>query len=70
MTAKRKVEVEISDVESPEKTIGRLRGAGIRAKLKPDPEELRRRILERWRRTGIVAKPGDLQGVSLEEEFQ
>ena len=36
---------------------------------KLDPEKVRARILERWRRLGRRAKPGDPTEASLEDEF-
>lgn len=38
-------------------------------RLELDFQEVRSRILARWRRLGRRAKPGELEAASLEEEF-
>ena len=60
-------------VEAPEDLVPalveELARKGLRVRVEPDPEQVRKRILERWTKTGRRARPGELVGVSLEDEF-
>ncbi|MEB3806163.1 MAG: hypothetical protein GSR73_01410 [Desulfurococcales archaeon] len=46
-----------------------LEEMGFSVWVEPDPEAVRARILDRWRRLGRRARLGELVGASLEEEF-
>jgi len=66
MTTK-KIVVEVDDKKVPE-VLRSLEKIGAVVRVEPDPEEVKRRILERWRKIGRRAKPGELADTSLEEE--
>ena len=65
----RRVVLELGDEKMLEEIVDDLRRKGVKVRIIPDPEEVRRRIRERWKRTGRRAVPGDLKGAGLEEEF-
>ena len=68
MAARRRIIIEAPEDLVPV-LVEELARRGLRVRVEPDPEQVRRRILERWMKTGRRARPGDLEGVSLEDEF-
>ena len=68
MVARRRIVVEVPEDLVPV-IVEELARRGLRVRVEPDLEQVRRRILERWEKTGRRARPGDLEGVSLEDEF-
>jgi hypothetical protein len=69
MGTKRKIVVEVDDEGLIPKILGELNRIGVKAYVEPDPERVKERILARWKRLGRRARPGELKGISLEEEF-
>ena len=64
-----KIVVEVEDEKRLQEIVERLEKMGFSVKVEPDPEAIRARILDRWRKLGRRARLGELVGVSLEEEF-
>ncbi|MCE4600468.1 MAG: hypothetical protein F7C38_02745 [Desulfurococcales archaeon] len=66
----RKIVMEVEDERRlQEIVVERLEKMGFRVKVEPDPEAIRAWILDRWRRPGRRARPGELAKAGLEEEF-
>jgi pantothenate kinase len=68
MAAKRIV-IEVGDERLASKILMELDKLGVKAYVEPDPDRVKERILERWKKMGRRAKPGELRVASLEEEF-
>ncbi len=66
----KKIIVEIRDEKVFNEIVEELKKKGVRMRVVPEPEEVRKRITERWKRLGRRARPGELKGISLEEEFE
>ncbi len=66
----KKVIVEVGDERVFNEIIEELRKKGVKVRIVPEPEEIRKRIRKRWERIGRRAVPGELRDASLEEEFE